>query len=335
MTKVSAQFPVSGSAKIAFVGEAPSTEETIYGRPFVGPAGKVFNALLRQANLDRDEYLITNAFDEQAPDNDLDAAGWFKDEGRVAENVARLTEELDRVQPNVIVPMGGTALWMFNGQRMISKFRGSVSKADRLRAGAKLVPTYHPSAIQKDWRLLVLGVQDFVKAAAEAEIGPHVTYPKLELLIEPNLPDIMAFAEECKASPKLSVDIETGWGQIRSIAFAPTEARAMSIPFIDLRKPNKCYWPSARAELEVWKIVKDICESPNPKLGQNFMYDIAWLFEKHGVAVRNYRYDTRLRHKVMYPELPADLANMGAYTRLGTWKTWGGGYQNKMEKKDG
>lgn len=335
MTKVPAQFPASGTAKIAFVGEAPSTEETIYGKPFVGPAGKVFNALLRQANLDRDEYLITNAFDEQAPDNDLDAAGWFKDEVRIAENVARLSEELEKASPNVIVPMGGTALWMFNGQRGIAKYRGSVSKADRLRPGAKLVPTYHPSAIQKDWRLLVLGVQDFVKAAAEAAIGPHVTYPKVELLIEPNLPDIMAFAEECKASPKLSVDIETGWGQIRSIAFAPTEERAMSIPFIDLRKPNRNYWPSARAELEAWKIVKGICEYPNPKVGQNFLYDIAWLFEKQGIGVRNYRYDTRLRHKVMYPELPADLANMGAYTRLGTWKIWGGGYQNKMEKKDG
>lgn len=333
--KVPAQFPLAGSAKIAFIGEAPSTEEVIYGKPFVGPAGRVFNAMLRQADLDRDDYLVTNAFDEQAPDNDLDAAGWFRDEVRVAENMARLVEELDRVQPNVIVPLGGSALWMFTGDRGIAKFRGSVMKATRLRVGAKLVPTYHPSAIQRDWRLLTLGVTDFVKAAAEADIGAHVVYPKVELLIEPNLADLQAFAVECKASPKLSVDIETGWGQIRSIAFAPTEDRAMSIPFIDLRRPNRNYWPTAHAELEAWKIIRDICEAPNPKLGQNFLYDIAWLWEKKRIAVRNYRYDTRLRHKVMFPELPADLATMGAlYTNLGAWKHWSGGYQKDL-KKDG
>lgn len=335
MKTVPSQWPETLPTKIAFVGEAPSDEELIKGQPLVGPAGRVFNAMMRSANLDRDEYFITNVFDEKAPDNDLDAAGWFKDQPRIDAAFARLNEELARAKPNVIVPLGGTALWAFTGQRNIKNFRGAVTKATQIVPDAKLLPTMHPSFVQRSWHWLSIVVGDFVKAAAEAELGPQFVYPKVEILVEPTLDDIRRFVPEALASKKLSVDIETGWGQITSIAFAPRTDLAMSIPFIDLRKTNKSYWPTAGMEFAAWRLVEEMLVSDVPKVGQNFMYDIMWLYEKHGIGVRNYRFDTRIRHKVLYPELPADLANMSAsYTRVGSYKWRAGRYQTATAKKD-
>lgn len=337
--RVPSQFPAE-KPKIAFVTEYPFPEDVIKQKPLQGPIGRVFNMLLRSADIDRDEVYIGHVFDEMLPgDGERDQAKalaeWKKDPVRTDEAFARLNEELTRMDAPVIVPLGGTALWAFTGDAGISKSRGAVTPASRIMPGAKLIPTYHPQSVQRAWHLLTFVVGDFEKAMIEANLGPGFFYPKVELLIEPTVADVRRYAEECMASPKLSVDIETGWGQITSIAFASTTSRAMAVPFVDLRKPNKSYWPTVDDEVAVWRVVEEICGAPNPKVGQNFMYDLFWLHQKHGVTVRNYRHDTRLKHKVLYPSLAADLANMSAtYTNVGSYKGWGGRYQ-KETKKDG
>ena len=40
-----------------FVGEQPGDKEDLAGRPFVGPAGRLFDTLLAEAGIDRDEML--------------------------------------------------------------------------------------------------------------------------------------------------------------------------------------------------------------------------------------------------------------------------------------
>jgi uracil-DNA glycosylase len=333
---VPCQMPEQLPCKLAFVGEAPGAEEAKEGKPLIGPAGRVFNAMLRQANIERDDCLITNVFDEKEEDNEVIQAGWLKDEVRVNENFARLKEELDKAQPNVIVPLGNVALWAFTGELGISNYRGAVTKATRIEDGAKLIPTYHPSFIMRQWKSLPIGVGDFVKAAREASLGRAIVYPKVELLIDPSISDLREFTRECLAAPKLAVDIETGWGQITAVGFAVSSTRSMCIPFVDLRRPNRSYWATPELEAEAWSLIKQICESDVPKTMQNGMYDAFWLFKRKGIAVRNYRSDTRIRHKVLYTELPADLANMTAtYTRIGAYKMWGGRYQKNDTKKDG
>lgn len=329
------QMPSQSPCKIAFVGEAPGFEELEHMKPLVGPAGRVFNAMLRQANIERDDCLVTNVFDIKEENNEVIAAGWLKDEELVNANLARLKEELDKAQPNIIVPLGGVALWAFTGETGISNYRGAITKATRVAPGAKLLPTFHPSYIQRTWKALPIGVGDFVKAAREADLGPEIIYPKVELLIDPSLNDLREFAGECLNAQKLAVDIETGWGQITAFGFAVSPTRAMCVPFIDMRTANKSYWKTEADEFEAWQIIRTICESPVPKTLQNGMYDAFWTLKRKGIALRNYRSDTRIRHKVLYTELPADLANMTAsYTRIGAYKMWSGRYQKDI-KKDG
>lgn len=335
VVRVPPQLPDRNPCRIAFVGEAPSDEEIIMRKPFVGPSGRTFNQILRAANLDRDEFLITNVFDEQAEDNDPEKEGWLKDEQRVAESQARLAAEINTYKPNVVVPLGGTAFWAFTGTKSLQGYRGNVTTATQIVPGQKLLPTYHPAAVIRNWSSLPMVVADFMRASEEADFGPGIVYPKATLLVEPDPSDVKRLVEKCLAAKELSIDIETGWGQITSIAFAPTTDWAMEVPFVDLRKPNKSYWPSVELEMGVWKAVKAICECPVPKIGQNFMYDIFWLWLQKGIALRNYRRDTRLQHKVLYPELPADLANLSAsYTRIGAYKMWGGKYQKSDNTKD-
>jgi len=148
--KVPPQFPKTLPAPIAFVGEAPSDEEVIYGTPLIGPSGRLFNSMLRSAGMDRDQFLITNVFDEQAPGNDV--ADWMADPARVEVALARLSAEIEAADPTVIVPLGGTALWAFTGATDISAKRGAVSKASRICAGRKLVPTLHPAGVMHTWK---------------------------------------------------------------------------------------------------------------------------------------------------------------------------------------
>lgn len=322
-----------------FIGEAPGEEEVSRRvnsqpapLPFVGPAGRLFDSLLRSANLNRDDYWITNLFDEKAPNNDV--GPWLADEARMAEAGARLHAEWKRSGANVVVPLGNSALWALTGQTKISSFRGAVLAATRILPGAKLLPTYHPMGVQHKWQVLPLVVDDLIKAADEARRGPKLSYPSVRLLVEPTLEEALRFMNDCKGADLLTPDIETGWGQITSIGFAPTDSLAMNIPFVDLRKPSKSYWGSTTAEYKVIMGVKDLMESDVPKLGQNFTYDAMWLWVKWKIRTRNYREELRLLHHAMYPELPKDLASMAAsYTRVGAWKAWADWSQTK-EKKD-
>ena len=48
-------------ASIMFVGEQPGDQEDLAGRPFVGPAGQLFDAALDKAGIDRSTVYVTNA----------------------------------------------------------------------------------------------------------------------------------------------------------------------------------------------------------------------------------------------------------------------------------
>ena len=49
------------TARLMIVGEQPGDQEDLAGRPFVGPAGQVFDRALVQAGIDRATTYVTNA----------------------------------------------------------------------------------------------------------------------------------------------------------------------------------------------------------------------------------------------------------------------------------
>src|SRR5262249_61988591 len=51
----------AAGADAVFVGEQPGDQEDRAGRPFVGPAGRVFDDALDAAGIDRTKVYVTNA----------------------------------------------------------------------------------------------------------------------------------------------------------------------------------------------------------------------------------------------------------------------------------
>lgn len=327
------QLPSKTPCALAFIGEAPSDEEVVEGKPLVGPSGRVFNALLRAAGIDRSACLVTNVFDQKAPANDV--SPWLRDPAVFNPALTRLAAELEAAKPTVIVPMGGTALWAFTGRDSIMDYRGAVAKATVVGAGVKLVPTLHPAFVMRQWKYWPVVLGDLVRVLREVERGPGIVLPVRSLLIEPTIGEVESYCANMGTEPgPLSVDIETGWGQITSFGIAPTQEVAMCIPFVDLRQPDKSYWRTAEEEVRAWRAIRTVMESPVPKLGQNFGgYDAYWILSHMGIRSINFREDTRLLHHALYPELPKDLGFMGsAYTEQGAWKMMG--YRGRDKRDD-
>lgn len=353
LQKVPAQWPRKLPCKIAFVGEAPGEVERLRGAPFQGPAGHMFDQLMQTAGLDRAEYLVTNVFDEQLPRNQI--ANWCVDSAQVKElgesynlpkigtigyldqghvsHLRRLGQEILSAKPNLIVPLGGTALWAFTGDAGISAARGSTILASMVAPGIKLLPTLHPAHVLHDFKQFHVVVIDLIKAAHEAEFK-EIRHSKRTIWVEPTLADLCYFKKNyLDKSSLISVDIETKAGLIDCIGFSADSQYAIVVPFFDPRKASRSYWVTPEAELQAWLWVQSVCSSPIPKLGQNGgCYDLFWLLDQAKIAVTNYREDTRLLHHALYPELPKSLGFMGAtYGSEGPWK---GMRNHKADKRD-
>jgi probable DNA metabolism protein len=147
-------------AEIMFVGEQPGDQEDLQGRPFVGPAGKIFDAALDKASIDRRSVYVTNAVKHfkfaprgkkrlhQRPNaGEIEACRFW------------LNLEREMVRPRLIVALGATAAQSLLGRTAtISRLRG---KPIELERGTWLYVTIHPSYLL---RLRVGG-----DAAAEQE----------------------------------------------------------------------------------------------------------------------------------------------------------------------
>jgi uracil-DNA glycosylase family protein len=136
----------SGDAEIVFVGEQPGDKEDLAGRPFVGPAGQVFDEALELAGIDRSLAYVTNA---------VKHFKWTpRGKRRIHQkpNAAELAAcrpwldaELEAVQPKVLVALGATAAQALLGRQFrVTKQRGVPVESD---LAPHVIATVHPSSI--------------------------------------------------------------------------------------------------------------------------------------------------------------------------------------------
>lgn len=133
----------SSRAAIVFVGEQPGDQEDIQGRPFVGPAGRLFDKALAEAGIARGETYVTNAVKHfkyeprgkkrlhKRPDRgEIEACRWW------------LNAEIRLIRPKLIVALGATAARALLGRTVtISKLRGEPLEL----LGRHGLITVHPS----------------------------------------------------------------------------------------------------------------------------------------------------------------------------------------------
>ena len=123
-------------ARVVIVGEAPGAQEDRHGRPFVGSAGRLLDALLQEAGLERSEVFVTNVVKARPPGN--------RDPRKpeVEHHLPWLLAQLEVIEPELIVPLGRHALAHFAPDAKISEVHGSAIE----REGRRLFPLYHPAA---------------------------------------------------------------------------------------------------------------------------------------------------------------------------------------------
>jgi uracil-DNA glycosylase len=136
----------SRRAHVLFVGEQPGNEEDLTGKPFVGPAGKLFDNALDEAGIDRKQTYVTNVVKH------------FKWEPRGKRRIHKkpnaveiaacrpwLEAEIALVKPEVIVALGATAAQALLGpQFRVTKQRGQFIEST---LAPYVMATVHPSSI--------------------------------------------------------------------------------------------------------------------------------------------------------------------------------------------
>lgn len=164
-------------ALLMFVGEQPGDEEDLAGRPFVGPAGRLFNRAMEEAGVARDEAYVTNAVKhfKFAPTGKR-RLHQTPDAGDITYYRPFLEREIALVAPRLLVTLGATALRAVTGRAMpVTKVRGNVLRASD---GRLFYPTVHPSYLLRipdsamKAREYDRFVEDLAKAAATARSLP-------------------------------------------------------------------------------------------------------------------------------------------------------------------
>lgn len=185
----------------------------------------------------------------------------------------------------------------------------------------KALATYHPAAILRQYELRHVTVLDLAKAKRESAF-PEVRRPIRRIWTDPSLEDCYQFYRQyIENAERISFDIETQGDQITCLGFAPAIDIALVIPFWDLRHPGGSYWRTLEEELLAWRFVAKVLAHPAPKVAQNGLYDIQFLWMKYGIAVANFADDTMLLHHSLQPESPKALGFLGSvYCDEGAWK---------------
>lgn len=318
--------------KIALVGEAYGAEEEKAGRPFVGTSGYILDQMLAQVGIDRSECLVTNVFNlRPKPSNDIKNLCGPRTAGipglpevqkgkfirkEFANELTRLGNEIEAARPNVIIALGATANWATCGTTGIRNSRGAIVIASLVGRGTKVLPTYHPAAVARQWELRPIVIADLDKAKRESEYA-EFRRPKRKIYIAETLDDLRWFTENfIREASLLSIDIETKMEQITCIGFAPSPEVACVIPIVSAS--GKSYW-EADCERLVWNYIRQWCTYPS--LFQNGMYDIQYLWRRYGIACPNAIEDTMLMHHAMQPEMEKGLGFLASiYTDEASWK---------------
>ena len=321
--------------KIVLVGEAWGESEDREKRPFCGASGQELTRMLLEAGIDRYGCFLTNVFNFRPKDNKIEEVCGAKSSAlpgypplikskfvqqKFSSELDRLGDELIAHDPNVVVALGNTPMWALLGRAGISKLRGTTHQSTHTAAGFKVLPTYHPAAVVREWTLRPTVILDFQKALRESEY-PDIRRPRREVYIAETIEDIQEF-QDAFISNTLAVDIETSGNQITCIGFAPSPEVILVIPIYDSRRAGRNYWLSADDECKVWEIISSILlDATISKSFQNGLYDIAFLWRSYGIKVMGAEHDTMLLHHSLMPEALKGLGFLGSiYTDERAWK---------------
>lgn len=314
-------------ANIMLVGEAPGEAEVREGLPFVGTAGQELNRMLGEAGILRNGCFVTNVARVRPAGNDIGEFVALRKKDithrhrmlrdkfvtpEIYEGLETLKREIELARPKVIIAFGNVALWALTGQWGITSWRGSTMETDldlALDYKPVVVPTYHPSAILRQWSWRRIAVHDLRRAERQSKF-PGLVRPEYRFIIRPDFGTALRYLSALldlvrKRPTRISCDIETRAGHIACIGFAWSRLEAICIPLMCTERPEG-YW-SLSEEAELVHRMQQLLTHPNAQIiGQNFLYDAQYLW-RHWHIIPNLAQDTMISQHTAFSNMQKGL----------------------------
>lgn len=234
--------------------------------------------------------------------------------------------ELNRLNVPVLLPLDELPLRFTTGKQSIWKWHLSPLDASTHFTTRKVIPSFHPDQIRKQWELGFYFERALIRAKAESSSRTYTRKPR-NFLIQPKVDVILEVLSRIKNEPVHSIDIETGAGQINTfgVAWTPSDAIAVTV-LPDNYGPDNYY--------RIWSAIRDICEGPSRKVFQNAPYETMYL-SQYGISFNRVFHDTMVAQKFLYPEFEMGLDNVGRlHTNEPYWKDTGKVVSGEGGKKD-
>ena len=128
------------NSKIMLIGEGPGAQEDQIGLPFVGPAGKLLDKMLKAITLDRKKVYITNVVNYRPPSNRKPT------EEEIKRYLPFLKLHIEIINPKIVILLGATALQAICGkEKIVSKERGKWFKKRIGVCDPEIIVTFHPA----------------------------------------------------------------------------------------------------------------------------------------------------------------------------------------------
>lgn len=142
------------NATLMFIGEGPGEQEDLQGLPFVGPAGKLLDLLLKAQMIKEEQYYIANVVKCRPPGNRVPT------DEEAEKCLPFLRNQVYLVKPKIIVCLGATAMkYVLDRNARITQVRGQWVE----RKGYWIMPTFHPAALLRDESKKILMWEDIKK----------------------------------------------------------------------------------------------------------------------------------------------------------------------------
>lgn len=126
---------------LMLLGEAPGYEEQQFGRPFVGRVGQeLWSGMRRHAQLSRDDFYLTNVVKTGL------AKGKSPKPADIGQALPELLDEIEAVQPRVIVTAGAIATRVILGPRSLHDVHGVPHTVEVAGHSCVCLPIYHPAS---------------------------------------------------------------------------------------------------------------------------------------------------------------------------------------------
>jgi uracil-DNA glycosylase family 4 len=290
--------------ELMYVGEAPGEDEARYRKPFIGGSGKVFDRICHLAGDESNAHHVTNCVKCRPEHNRRPTDGEIRACSRY------IISEIETINPNIIVALGDTALYVLTGKTGITKHRGVPLEGF---GGRKILATLHPAYVMRDQSKYCLPIFDIQRALTESKFPELRRVPVV--YVTDARPDVhgATILDRCRRSGVVVFDLET-------TNLDPRTSHVICNGLSDGTPGHaECY----RWSPEVQQITAALFADPTIEVvGQNNeSFDIPFLSVKGVPEPIGKVFDTMIGQFLVNADLPKDLGTLGAnYTDMEHWK---------------